>query len=396
MGALDGLRVIEVGGATGAYAGKLLADLGADVLKVEPPGGDPARQVPPLRRNEPGQSLRFRYFNAGKRSVTLNLASESGRRLFLRLAAGDDAVIDSTPPDSLTGAGYAECSAANPGLIWVAITPFGLTGPRRHWQGSDLTAQATGGLMAVLGRPEGPPVPLAGEQAYVMASLYGACLATIALYARRRHGFGQLIDVSLQEAANAFCTLMNVPKYRDDGIVPNRAGDADTAGYPEGFYECQDGYIHLLIGRPRHWEVLADWIAEVTGNEDVLNPIFRGPPANRARYKDLLNVYVGEFCACFTREELFAEGQRRHLAFAMVNDAQTLVAHPQLAARGYWQTVPGAEADGPYAGPPYRLSATPARIRGPAAEPGEHSDAVWAALGLSVDEVTRRRAAGVL
>jgi benzylsuccinate CoA-transferase BbsE subunit len=198
-GALTGRRVLELADERGAYCGKLLADLGADVVKLEPPGGDPSRRRSP--RAGSGDSLTFLYMNTSKRGVTLDLREREGRGLFAKLADGADLVVEALAPGTLErlDLGYETLRQANPGLVLTSITGFGQTGPHRDFRSSDLVASALGGAMAVIGEAEDPPVRLAGSQAHVAASTVAAASSLVALLASSQSGLGQHVDISVQE-----------------------------------------------------------------------------------------------------------------------------------------------------------------------------------------------------
>ena len=205
--ALDGVRVLDLTSEMGWYTGKLLADLGADVIKVEPVGGDPARGRAPFWQGKPGRetSLRFWYFNANKRSVTVDLGQFDGRWLFGRLVETADIVIESwtatersqlSELDVLPDA-YTE---SQPALIWVSITGFGLSGPKAGWEVTDLVAQAASGIATLAGYPDGSPMRIAGNQAYVVAGISAAQGALLALLQAEATGVGQRVETSIQEA----------------------------------------------------------------------------------------------------------------------------------------------------------------------------------------------------
>jgi len=390
--ALAGRRVLDLAGEPGMYCGKLLADMGADVIKVEPPGGDPARNLPPFFRDQPGpdHSLTFLYQNTSKRGITLDLAREEGRDLFRRLARCADLVVETFPPDHLEhlGLGYDALSRDNPGIVLTSITGFGQTGPWRRYRSSDLVASALGGAMHVTGAEADPPVRLAGSQAYVAASTLAAVSSMIALHHSAATGAGQHVDVSCEEAVAAVTSICGAAKYLDDHIAPRRWGAGLFASVPSGTYACKDGLVYLMINRPQHWKTLARWIHEVTGNEVVLDPMFEGPSSVRQPNRDLLDVYIGELTCRFTVEEMYREGQARHLAFTPLNTAARVAADPHLEARGFFVEV-DHPATGPlrYPGAPYRHAATPWQIRRPAPRLGEHNEEIYRGeLGLSRDE----------
>ena len=276
-GALAGRRVLELADERGVYCGKLLADMGADVIKIEKPGGDATREIPPFWGDQPHpeRSLFFLYTNTSKRGVTLDIRRAEGRELLERLAGSADLILETFPPGFLPdlGLGYGSLRARNPGLVLTSITDFGQTGPRRSFRSSDIVTSALGGSMYVVGEEEDPPVKLAGSQAHMMASTFAAVSSLIALHRSAISGEGQHVDISVQEATVSVSHICGVGKWLDDGIIPRRRGTGLFASVPSGAYPCSDGMIYLMVNRPLHWQALARWIHEVTGNQEVLDPI---------------------------------------------------------------------------------------------------------------------------
>jgi crotonobetainyl-CoA:carnitine CoA-transferase CaiB-like acyl-CoA transferase len=405
LGALAGRRVLELADAKGMYCGKLLADMGADVIKIERPGGDATRAIPPHRLDPSApdtagdRSLFFLYMNTSKRGLTLDITRPAGRTLFARLARTADIVVETFAPDHLAslGLGYETLREARPGLVFTSITDFGQTGPHRHHAGSDLVAGARGGAMYVTGDPDDPPVALAGSQSYVMAATCAAAASLIALYRATLDGTGQHVDISVQETTVAVSHVCGVGKWLDDGIVPRRGGTGLFASVPSGAYPCRDGLVYLMVNRPLHWQALARWIHEVTGTAAVLDPLFDGPSSNRLPYRDLLDVYITDLTQRFTVDEIYREGQRRHLAFTPVNTASAVAADPHLAARGYFVDVDHGEATLSFPGAPYRHAATPWRISRRAPHAGEHTrEILGGELGLAPAELARLEAEGIV
>ena len=375
-GALSDVRVLDLATGGAAYCGKLLADLGADVVKIEPPGGEPAR-----RRGE-FERLAFAYANANKRSVELDLDRDVDRETFRSLAAGADLVIENLPIGHLADRGldWRELARRNPGLVLTSISGFGQTGPHGHWRSNDLVASALGGAMISIGDPEDPPVRLASHQAEVITATLAAGSSLVALAHRDRTGRGQHVDVASLEAMAAITHIAGVGKWLEDGIVPKRVGTGLVASVPSGAYRCKDGLVYLMVNRPAHWEALASWIHEQTGNEEVLLPDFRGPSSNRLPYRELLDVFIGDLTERLTVSEAYHEGQRRHIAFTPVNTAARILADEHLAARGFFEPFvleDGRTLRAP--GAPYRLSRTPWRIRRPVPAAGAHQSEVLAA-----------------
>jgi benzylsuccinate CoA-transferase BbsE subunit len=400
--ALTGRRVLELADEKGVYCGKLLADMGADVIKIERPGGDAIRDIPPFWGNQPHpqRGLFFLYSNTSKRGLTLDLTSVEGQALLRRLAETADLLLETFPPGFLPGLGlgYGDLRELNPRLVFTSITDFGQTGPHRSFKSSDLVASALGGSMYVTGEDEDPPVKLAGSQAHMMASTFGAVSSMIALHHCSTSGEGQHVDISVEEAVVSVSHICGVGKWLDDGIIPRRRGTGLFASVPSGAYPCTDGMVYLMINRPLHWQALARWINEVTGNQEVLDPMFEGASSTRQPYRELLDIYISDLTSQFTVDEIYHEGQRRHIAFTPVNGAAAVAHDPHLVARNYFVDVehPGMGALA-VPGPAYRHSATPWRIARSAPAVGEHNREIYGAeLGLSEERLRSLAEAGVI
>jgi benzylsuccinate CoA-transferase BbsE subunit len=382
--ALEGRRVLELADEKGVYCGKLFADMGADVIKVERPGGDATRGIPPFWQDEPHpeRSLFFLYMNSSKRGVTLDITRPEGQALFKQLAKTADIIVETFPPSYLDGLGlgYGTLKEDDPRLVLTSITGFGQTGPHKCFKSSDIVASALGGSMYVTGHEEDPPMTLAGSQAHLMASVCAAASSMIALYRSSISGEGQHIDISVEETNVSATHISGVGKWLDDNIIPRRAGTSLFASVPSGAYPCKDGLVYLMVNRPLHWKALAQWIHEITGNQEVLSPVFEGPSSNRQEYRELLDVYISDLTSQFTVDEIYHEGQRRHIAFTPVNTAAAVAQDAHLAARNYFVEVEhGAGGHFRLPGAPYRHSATPWKITRPAPGIGQHNDEIYSA-----------------
>jgi crotonobetainyl-CoA:carnitine CoA-transferase CaiB-like acyl-CoA transferase len=367
--ALGDLRVLDLCGPIGWYATKLLADLGADVLRIEPPSGDPARQLGPIAD---GESLRYRFFNTSKRARTLDLQTPDGQATLWQLACEADALVTSQPlPFS-----YDAIAREHPALVWTAITPFGLSGPHAHWRATDLIGVAAGGLLNLAGVPASPPSHPPSEFAFFQAGLLGAVGTLLALRERQHSGRGQLVEVSLQEALlNA---LENTLGFWDlMGIARCRLGTKSFSGQTS-VYRCADGWVVGWLGR--RWEPFVEWLA----SEGLLPEHWRAPewsdPDYRLQHLDEIDAVMHQLIARFDRTTLVAESQRRRIATGAVVDIPTLFTDPQLIARDYWVEV--EHPDGRvvrYPGAPYKLSRTPWQIHRPPPRHGEHDGEGWRA-----------------
>jgi len=395
-------RILDLTDATGAFAGKLLADLGAEVIKVEPPAGDPSRWRPPFFRDQVGAetSLDFLAFNTNKRSLALDIADPRGRELFLRLLRTADALIENFLPGELEhrGLGWSVLREANARLVWVSITPYGTNGPRRGYLASDIVSLATSGFMQITGDPEGPPTRLGNEQSRFPGALYAALGTVAALLYRDWHGIGaQHVDISMQEALLSFYLEQHPVlcwNVRKKNVI--RVGPVSSLSVPAGVFPCADGWVGIGIFTDREWDVLAQWLYEVTGREEILAPELRGGIHARAPHRDLIEAVLLDFTLRQTRAELFCEGQRRNLVVVPVNTIADLLADPGLAEGSFWKTL-----EHPVVGPlRYPLDLLgPEVATGNRAAPclGEANEEILCReLGLPEAELERLRAAGVL
>ncbi len=400
--ALAGRRVLEIADESGVYCGKLLADMGADVIKIERPGGDAGRARAPFLADRPGEdrSLHFLYMNTSKRGITLDLGRAESAPLLRSLALGADIVLETLPVGRLDalGIGHASLAAEKPEIVVTSITGFGQTGPHSHWKSSDLVAGAVGGPLHVTGDADDPPVALAGEQNFLMASTCAAASSMIALLSAARTGRGQHVDISLQETTLSVSHISGVGKWLDDGIIPRRVGTGLTASVPSGAYACQDGRAYLMVNRPAHWKALAQWIHEETGNEEVLDPLFEGPSSRRIEYRELLDLFISDMTALHTVNEIFHEGQRRHIAFTPLQSTEDAARDSHLQSRDFFVEVDHS-ATGPlrYPGAPFRPESTPWSISRPAPRVGEHNQEILGGeLGLAQETLESLGQAGVI
>jgi benzylsuccinate CoA-transferase BbsE subunit len=387
-GALTGVRVIDLADELAAYASRLLADLGADVIRVEPPEGSSTRREPPFVDGPNGAASAFDLFvNAGKRSVVVDLETPAGPGILAHLLRSADILIETLSAGRGDRAGLdpATVAAANPRLVHVTVTPFGRDRTGEDVDDDDLTIMAAGGLLHFGGYPETGPVIAYGGQARNAASLFAAVAALVALLRREETGRGDWIDVSAQECV-AQALEDAVPTYEMTGRVRRRLGsDPREAG--TGVYPCADGLVSMVAGRvgtAKAWRALVEWLVEsgVDGAVRLEDPEWssithRQQPDSIAFFSSVF----GAFARTRTRLELYRGAQSRGIALSPVNDIAQLLEDPQLAARQFWSQVDepliGAVATVP--GPPYRLSRTPARPARPAPSLGQDTEAVLGA-----------------
>jgi crotonobetainyl-CoA:carnitine CoA-transferase CaiB-like acyl-CoA transferase len=406
QGALAGVRVVEIADQKGVYCGKLLADMGARVTKIEAPGGDPTRTLPPLIPNPTSTKKQtelvssfFLYMNSNKRSVSIDLESAAGQQALLALTADCDVVITTARAAELQRQGLNEAAlrARNPRLIVTSITDFGMSGPATDWEGSDLVINALSGAMHCTGFPEDPPVKLAGTPAYAMASVNAAAATLIALRHASRCGQGQLVDVSALEAMTAVTSICGIGRWKEDGVVAHRYGTGLFAAVPSGAYACRDGLAYLIVNRPAHWKALALWINEITGNTEVLDTMFDGPSSSRLPYRELLDIFIGELATSYDVEDFYREGQRRHLAITPVSSAERLCSDPHLRERGFFCRPDDAPSDSiRYPGAHAKLASTPWKLRTTAPRCGEHNDDIQLATSTKTKTQAPRSTANLV
>jgi crotonobetainyl-CoA:carnitine CoA-transferase CaiB-like acyl-CoA transferase len=332
---LEPVRVLDLCQGPVAYCGRVLADLGADVVLVEPPGGSPSR------RAAGGQMVAdFAFTSAGKRSVTLDLSHPDGLQVFLRLADQADVVVSTAGPGELErmGGGHRQLMERNPRLIFGSVTPFGLRGPRRNWRGSDLTAWASSGALPVYGDPDRAPLTPREGLALSAGALNAAMGIVVALAARDLSGRGQVVDISLQEAVLSVAQEVSPIQALDTGTLPRRVGKRRRTP-PMGHYQAADGAVMIVAYTPWQWRALAEWISEEVGVPEVLNDRYAGTPADRGPYLDQLDLWIEALTTRYGKQEFAAEGQRRGIPVSPVNSVADLLSDPHLAATGGWTSV---------------------------------------------------------
>ena len=398
---LTGYRVLDLSGPMGVYCGKLMADMGADVIKVEPPGGDPMRRIGPFVHDDPhpDRSLHWLHFNTNKRSITLDITTPEGADLFLRLARKADVVLETFQPgylDSL-GLGYGDLSDLNPGLVYVSITAFGQTGPYRDFKASDLIGFAMGGYMYVTGWPHTPPTRLWGSQAYHTASNRAFIALLLALYNRLNTGQGQQVDVSMQEAVAATTEHVNIA-YIYEGTPAVRCGFRH-GGQVMATWRCKDGYASITTNNRQAWDDLRAWMAEDGMVGDLMEEKYDDRLILRGEYSGHIEELIESWSMLHTRQEITESGQARHHPWGPVAAPTDLLENPQLQARGFLIEVEHPEVGRTfiYPGAPYKLSRSPWKLRTTAPQIGQHNFEVYhGELKLPLDELAALVTAGAI
>ena len=377
-------------GALGNYAGKLFAELGADVVLVEPPGGSALRHEGPFLADRPGleRSLAFAYYNTSKRGVTLDLEHEADRATLKRLVATADLVIETERPGVMNerGLGYADLAKIRPSLVMLSITPFGQTGPYAQYQAEDIVALALGGMLYLGGYPDTEPIRVHGDQGVLCANMYGAVAGIIALWHAEASGEGEHIDVSMQESV--VMALENAVQFYDlERTVRRRwAGEQRFAG--TGVYACKDGYVFLMaggIGANRFWSRTLEWFADegMKGIERLHGPEWANVDfLKSAEAKRTFSEVFDPWALERSKADLYHGGQARKIPIAPVSSPKDILENKQLQSRGHFVEVPDGLAGQTLRmpGAPYKLSQTPWKIQRPSPRLGEHNMEILMAL----------------
>ncbi len=404
---LTGTRVLELPGAEIALCGKMYADMGAQVVKIEPPGGDPGRRVPPLFRGRDGaeESVHWRAYNRGKQSVTLDLERDEGRALFRRLAERADFVVEGFAPGTLERMelGFAALQRLNAQLILISITPFGQTGPYAHYEATDIVPLALGGYMFMTGERGGPPLRIGVPQTFLHACGAGAVGGMFALIQRHQTGRGQHVDAAAQHAMLA---LNGAPfsAWDFNRELIQREGQWRMRGPVRTriVFDAKDGYV-VCLAYPGHLggkaaqklieRMRSEGFPTVNVDQvDWLSDFFSTAPQAlvTASLGDL-----GRYFAARTKDELFALAQEFDLMLAPVETVDDLFRDEQFAARGFWETAAGDAEGLKYPGPAVRMSRTPWVHGAVAPELGQHNAAIYGELaGLNAADLERLRAQG--
>ena len=400
QGALTGYRILDLADSKGAYCAKILADLGADVIKIESPEGDPGRRMPPFLNDtpHPEKSLYFLHRNANKRGITLNLKTAQGRAIFKRLAAKADVLVDNSPPGYLMnlGLGYSMLQAVNRAMIMASITEFGLSGPYRNRKGSNLVDFAMSGTLITSGFPSKTPCMMPGSPADDAASLHAAISILAAIYMRGTTGQGQFCEISVHETSRLGLYPWIIPNYSyavNPGAPPPTPEVRMGASiYP--IYPCKDGFIRVIALTPRQWDALV----RVLGNPEVLRmPEWRDFLYRIGNAQDLYFLMI-EFNPQYTMLEHLEAGSREGVPIAPILKVSDFYESPQTRARNFFVELDHPVAGrGEYPGPPYKWSVTPAVIRRPAPCLGEHNEEIYCGeMGFTKEDLVALRAGGVI
>lgn len=422
QGPMHGLRVLEYTDERGTHAGKLLADMGAEVVKVEPPGGERTRGFEPFVDDtpDPERSLYFWQYNTNKQSVVIDLEHEEGRELFRTLAAQSDFVVESMAPGEMArlGLDYPDLAPSNPGLIYVSITPFGRTAPRADELATDITLMANGGIAWMNGYDDHalPPVRGGGNQAYHTGCHYGVMSALVALLHRDRTGEGQHIDVNINACINVTNEAGSYTWLVAQETVQRQTGrHAGVRPSMPTQVQCADGrYANtgLPPRRGAEFKVTHDWLEELGLLEEFPEAPLLLLGAERERIdlsklaedEELQAIFgAGRSALTFIASKLaaydfFTGCQQRGFQVGIIYSPEEVLTDPHFVARQWPVEVEHPELGRAvtYPGQPYAFEKSPWSIRRRAPQLGEDTDTVLAGAGLGSDEIARLRTAGVV
>jgi crotonobetainyl-CoA:carnitine CoA-transferase CaiB-like acyl-CoA transferase len=372
QGVLAPYRVLDLTDESGYSCGKILADLGADVIKIEPPGGDAARSI---------DNQYFISYNTGKRGITMNLESSRGLDMLHRMAARAEFLIETFPPETLD---YQALHRINPRLIVVSITPFGQTGPYRDYKSSDLIIMAMGGLMSLIGEPGKAPLRVSLPQSPLWAGMYAVAGALVAHYHREATNIGQHVDVSMQSSmlwamahAPAFWATNRVCPQRDGSRITGRSM---TGARMRAIYQCKDGYLNFIIyggaaGR-RSNQALVQWMAEHgLATEALLNKDWNRFSIQTSTQAEIDEIEepAARLFRFYRKSEFLEQAFKREIMGYPVANAQDILCDPHLDDRQFWRNLDDLKFPGLFA----RFSEGVAPTLRPAARLGEHNAEIY-------------------
>lgn len=408
---LAGYRVLDLASEGVEIGGALMADLGADVIKVEPPGGDPDRRIGPFYKDipDPNKSLWFWAYNVGKRGITLNLDTADGQEVFNELVKTAHFVLESFPPGYMEerGLGYEELSKVNPRIVMTSVTPFGQTGPYSKYKGSDLIMQAMGGHMFSTGDPDRAPVRISSPVSYLHAGVEAAVASLIAHWHREQTGEGQYIDLAIQPCV--IWTLMDTTGYwAMEKINRRRAGPGSYRGmvWTRSVYEATDGYtLGSLSGGAAYGPMmkgLIEWIKEEGMAPDWFETFdWKAwlPSTAPAEVTESITNVIMSFLKTKTRWELMTNAVKRDFTNAAIQDPQLILESPQLAARNFWEEIEHPELGAKITYPSHwvRIHQFPVQRQRRAPLVGEHNQEIYEQeLKLSKERVVLLKQANVI
>ncbi len=395
---LEGIKVVDITqGIAGPYCTKLLAGLGAEVIKVEKPGrGDFMRRIGPFAGNSPkpdSDGLPFLYLNTNKKSVTLELGCVTGQETLKKLVSSADILIESFKPGTMKSwkLGYKTLSKVNPGLVMTSISSFGQDGPYKDYEATELTLYALSGLLYITGDPEREPIKAGTEMAQYVAGQYAFTATMGAFYHKEMTGEGQYIDHSIMEC-NAASMEFQLSQYLFQNYIPKRIGYANEKGHPQGMFPCKDGWVALCIHTKAGWP----GVVKVTGVKELDKPEF-ATDEGRIQNRDEVDAYLMPWLLEHSEEEVVQSWDDAGLIASKVHSVEDLMSTAQLKERRYF-----VEIDHPQTGKlkyprgPFAVNTTEWES---ACAPllGEHNEEIFGQrLGYGAEDLRRLREGKVI
>ncbi len=411
---LSPYRALDLTDEKGLLCGKILADLGADVIQVERPEGNPARSLPPFFEDVigPERSLLWLAFSAGKRGVTLNWETEAGKDLFKRIVRTTDFLVESFPPGYLerTGLGYEVLTKINPRLLMASVTPFGQTGPFKDYKAGDLIASAMGGMVCCTGEPDRAPVRISADLAYCQAGVHAAIGLLIALSHRAATGQGQRVDVSMQ--ASTVRTLhTQLPYWEYSNHIVHRSGIRRFRGgvSTQEIWPCKDGFVSWMffggaVGT-QQMRIMVEWMKGkgMAGSLAAEVDDWAALDLTKVSSEKIKSweEVIGNFFLAHTKEELYQEALEKRIPLTPLNDMSEVVEDEQLAARDFWVGIDHPELRTNIRYPGFLFQTTEKKclpkVRRRAPFIGEHNREIYLEeLGLREDELNSLRREGIV
>jgi crotonobetainyl-CoA:carnitine CoA-transferase CaiB-like acyl-CoA transferase len=390
---LAGITVLDFGQVyQGPYATLLMATAGADVIKIEPPNGEPLR-----RRAPPGKSTTFpiAMLNSNKRSITLNLKDERGKKLLFRMAEKGDVLLENFAPGVMDrlGVGFDVLHKINPRLVYASGTGYGLSGPDRDNLAMDLTIQAVSGLISVTGEPDRPPLKSGPAVVDFLSGIHLYAATITALYERSVTGIGRRVEVAMQEAAYPTLTSQ-LEAYWSTGKVPPRTGNASHGRVPINVYPAKDGYVAMNLAVEEHWHNLL----AAMGREDLRDDPRYSSPAARVQNRELVDATISDWTRTLGKMEIFAVAKQRRIPLAPVRDVGEVMHDRHMHERGFLDDIEHDEI-GSITVPtsPLRYHGADRRTTTPSPKLGQHNKEIYGGwLGLSLDEISELKRDGVI
>ncbi len=410
---LQGLRALDLTDGNGYLCGKILADLGVDVIKIERPEGDPGRNTGAFWEDipDPERSIYWFAYNTNKRGITLNIESADGKKVFKDLVAKSDFVIESFPPGYMDniGLGYSDLSKFNKSIIFTSITPFGQTGPYSQYKASDIVITGMAGVLYQNGDPTRPPVNMSVPQSPLLAGADAAVGTMVAYYHREATGEGQRVDVSMQQST-AWFQANAIPLWELNKAILRRAGAArsgtsrDDTGQRQ-MWLCKDGYVFFVVIGGKQGAKALRALVEWMDAEGKATPFLKSVDWNnfdmwKATREVIgqINQPVAEFFKLHTKKEILSESTKRRISICPLSSMQDLVNDDNLRARNFWKKVehPELKTKIEYPSEFIRSSEVSLETRFRAPLIGEHNEAVYREMGLSNKDMVTLKGAGII